>query len=486
MRINIFRVAVYGVLLASAGAASDLSQWEVDQMIPAGFEENSPNENYSWTRDPGLSTRAIPTLSNSVGELDQLSPIQKLASMQDIRAVRPRQMLDDPDPTSFRPVTINLPPIGLHPRVFRNGLFEIYPWFGLAQSFESNVNLTSTNQISDFYVTPRAGVEFQLGTPDSIYNEFYDTILALHGSYEAWADLFYENPQLSAFNQELQLSGRIGRSAAIWRPSFSYSDITGSNLLVAELINRIRRLRTSAEIVGQYQFTSNFGANQTFSFYQLEHPEIGYINYDVAKTRQELTWKVQDQTRVTTWGEYRYTDPSQGSSGSEAIFGFGWYGKPDPRVASDLRIGWDFMTMQGYVPGRRNMSGLRFNGRTTFDWSSRLRLALIYDREYGYNEVTANDNYVSTLLQLKAEIFLAGSWYLIPYMGGSLQEFETSGGLALQSRPEIEVAYALPGNYYPLDSRVFLKMGYMSSQMIQGVGEPVVDWRFSLGFNCKF
>jgi hypothetical protein len=73
-----------------------------------------------------------------------------------------------------------------------------------------------------------------------------------------------------------------------------------------------------------------------------------------------------------------------------------------------------------------------------------------------------------------------------PYFGGSLQQFETSGGSAIQLRPELEVAYALPSVYYPNDSKIFVKVGYMSAVYIQGVGSPVYDSRVSMGFNCKF
>jgi hypothetical protein len=164
----------------------------------------------------------------------------------------------------------------------------------------------------------------------------------------------------------------------------------------------------------------------------------------------------------------------------------GFYGKPDSRLYTELRIGWDVMDVEGFVPGRRNMSGLRFNGWTTFDWSQRLRLTLRYDRDYVFNEVDVNDNYVSTLLQGRGEIFLGGNWYVTPYFGCSLQEFETSGRLYLQIRPELEVAYALPGAYYPADSRIFVKAAYMNSRSLKGSDAPVENWRFSVGLNCKF
>ena len=175
-----------------------------------------------------------------------------------------------------------------------------------------------------------------------------------------------------------------------------------------------------------------------------------------------------------------------GSSGAETIAGMGFYGKPDSRLYTELRIGWDFVNMAGNVPGRQNMSGLRFNGWTTFDWSSRFRLTFRYDRDYVFNEETINDNYVSTLLQLRGEIFLGGNWYVTPYFGCSLQEFETSRRLYLQIRPEVEVAYALPSSYYPNDSRIFVKIAYMSSAPLKGQDEPVENWRLSVGLNCKF
>jgi hypothetical protein len=469
----------------SMAVASDLSQWEVDQTPQSSFEVNSPSEYFPGTVEPGLSERAVPMLPPP-NPPEQLLPFYQLQKFQNIQEIQPKPLPDAFDPSSFRPVNAYLPPIGLHPRVYRNGLIEFYPWFGIAQSFDSNVNLVSAHPVSDFYVTPRLGAELQVGTPDSIYNEFYDTILAMNIRYEAWADIFYENPQFSAFNQEVRFAGRVGRSGAIWRPSFTYSDITGSNLLMSELVNRTRRLTVNAELLGQYQFTSDFGANQTFGYYQLDHPDPGYINYAVAKTRQELTWKVLDQMKVTAYGDYRYLDPAQGSLGSEVISGVGFYGKPDSRIYTELRMGYGEVMMDGSVPGRRNMSGLRFNGFTTFDWSPRFRLTFRYDRDYVLNEVTVNDNYVSTLLQLKGEIFLGGNWYVTPYLGCSTQDFETSQRLYLQVRPEMEVAYAFAGNYYPGDSKIFAKIGYMSSESLQGAGDPVVDWRLSVGFNCKF
>lgn len=483
--VRIFSFSMMVGLIINLKAFSTLSQWETDQPIDRSYEMQSPEEYLTSSVEPGLSERAIP-LASTNESVDSYLPLFQLSKFQDMQAMYPERDPFVGDDTPFRPVTMNQAPIGLHPRVYRKGLIEFYPWFGVAQSWESNVNLTSSNQISDFYITPRVGGELQLGTPDSVYNEFLDTITALNARYEAWVDEFFRNPSLSAFNQQVNLAGRIGRTSAIWRPYFGYSDITGSNLLIAELVNRTRRLRTGAGVVGQYQFTGQLGMNQTLDFFQLIHPDPGYINYMMGKTRQELTWKVTDQIKVTTWGEYRYTQPDAGSCGSEFMYGLGYYGRPDPRIYSELRIGYDSVQMQGNVPGRQNMSGLRFNGYTSFDISPRLRIAFIYDRDYIFTEQGVNNNYVSTLLQLKAETFLGGGWYVTPYFGGSYQQFETSGASAIQLRPELEVAYALPSAYYPNDSRIFVKAGYMSYTYIQGSGSPVENLRISTGFNCKF
>lgn len=465
--------------------AAGLSQWEVDQPGYSGYEPNSPDELLTGSVEPGLFKRAVPVLPTpeTSNNILPLFGLQKLQNMPEMYPYRSRR---EPVVPPFNPVTVYEPPIGLQPRIYRNGLIEFYPWFGVAQSWESNVNQTSTNPISDFYITPRAGGELQIGTPDSIYNEYYDTILALNARYEAWGDLFYNHPGLSAFNQELNLAGRIGRMGAIWRPVFNYSNITGSNLLLAEMVNRTQRIRTDAGILGEYQFTGQLGMNQTFDYFRLFHPDPGYINFDVVKTRQELTWKLTETMTATGWGEYRNTSPDQGFSGSELMYGVGIYGKPDPRIYSELRIGYDSVMMNGYAPGSANPSGLRFNGWTTFDWSERLRLTLRYDRDFVFTEQGVNDNYVSTLLQGKAEIYLGSNWYVTPYFGCSFQQYVLGNAVSLQVRPELEVAYALPSHYYPSDSRIFVKAGYENSSYIQGTGSPIVDTRLSMGFNSKF
>ncbi|MEI6032711.1 MAG: hypothetical protein WCS65_00340 [Verrucomicrobiae bacterium] len=454
------------------------------------YEAASPQELLPGTVEPGLRRRAIPREpagsdeSQPVGE--ELDFLTKSFSTRTRENRGPYQFGQPVGGGGFVEVEAYRPPLGLRPRIYRPGTIEFYPWFGVSQSYETNVTLTSSSPQADFYVTPRAGFEIQLGTPDSIYNESYDTIVALRALYEAYADIFFINPSLSAFNERLELSGRIGRAAAIWRPFVAASDLTGSNLLMAELVNRARRIRIQAGVNGEYQFSEATGWNQSFAYFLLEHPEPGYINYAVWRTMQELTYRVFHDMRAVLWAEYRHTRPDMGASGNEVISGLGWAGKPDPRVYTELRVGWDALRLAGSVPGRENLSGIRFNGYTTFDWSPRFRPTIRYDRDYVFNEVDVNDNYVSTLVQLKGEIFLGGNWYVTPYLGCSLQEYETSDRVTFQYRPEIELSYAFGGASEPDKTNVFVKAGYTKSQNLSGPGAPVENFRVSVGGNWKF
>jgi len=142
--------------------------------------------------------------------------------------------------------------------------------------------------------------------------------------------------------------------------------------------------------------------------------------------------------------------------------------------------------MDGSVPGRRNLSGVRFNGYTTFDWGPRFRPTFRYDREYAYNETTPNDNYTSTLLQVRNEFFLGGNYYLTPYLGVSISEFETSHQVTIQWRPEVELSYAFPDEELPNSSRVFFKVGYERSSNIRGEGDVITQLRLSIGCDWKF
>ena len=219
-----------------------------------------------------------------------------------------------PDPSTFRPVTVEAPPLGLYPVKRRPGLVELYLWAGIAQSYDSNVQMTATNQIADFFISPRGGFEVTLGTPE--------TILGMQLAYECYEDFFYENPNLNAFNQKLDLSMRIGRDAAIWRPYLAASDITGSNLLLDEQTNRTRRVRILPGIDGDYRLTPEWGVRQTFSYFSYQHPDgNGFINLQSYDTRQELNYLAFHDLRFLAYGEYRYSDPSQGVGASEAMAG---------------------------------------------------------------------------------------------------------------------------------------------------------------------
>jgi hypothetical protein len=451
-------------------------------------EPVSPDERLTGTVAAGLTERAIPVLAPPPPPPSDYYPLYRLTRpyYDTLFATPPPSVPVAPDPATFRPVSIYEAPSGLRPRNFRPGLFEIYPSFGIAQSYDSNVNLTSQNPIADFFVTPRGSLEFQLGTPDSIYIDAYDTILALHGSYEGYGDIFYEHPELSVYNQRLELTGRIGRSSAIWRPYLYASDITGSNLLLVDLTNRTQRIRVTPGISAEYKFSEVTGFRQSVDYYLFDHPDPGYINFNSWSTRQEFTWRVLPATQATVWGQYRYTWPDRGSAGGEFTFGPGWQGRPDPRIYTDLHLGWGILDMQGAVPGRTDLSGLRFSGHTTFDWGPRFRPTLKYDRDYVFNEVDVNDNYVSTLLQLRNEFFLGGNYYLTPYLGVALNEFETSHRVTLQWRPEIELAYGLPSQDQPYESRIYVKFGYQNASTIRGQGDPITQFRLSIGCNWKY
>jgi len=317
------------LLIAPALPAQD------DETLPEWIgESNSPQELTSGSVTPGLGPRAVPVMPAPAPPPSNYTPLYRLTRpyYDTLFAAQPPSYIPPPDPALFRPVIVNLAPRGLQPRAFRNGLFEIYPSFGISQSYDSNVNLTATDPIRDFFVTPRFGVEFQLGSPDSIYEPNYDTILALHGSYEGYGDIFYLNPDLSAYNQKLELSGRIGRASAIWRPFLNFSDVTGSNLLLVELVNRARRIQVTPGIFAEYKFSEPTSYRQSFNYYTLQHPDPLYIDQQTWNTRHELTWLALHSTRLLGWAQYRYTQPSAGFSGQEVIVGTGWQGMPDPRI----------------------------------------------------------------------------------------------------------------------------------------------------------
>jgi hypothetical protein len=477
---------------------------------PGGAEPNSPSEATPGLFEPGLGRRALPGAPPppDAPELNLESfywgthPFENAALMQSQAIPGPGE--------SFRPVTTYAPPLGLRPKVYREGAVEFYPWAGIAQSFDSNVKLTQNNKISDFFATPQFGMELQLGTPDSTYVGSYDTILATHLAYEGYADLFYEHPNLSAYNSLLDFNGRIGRDRFIIRPFVKFSDTTGNNLQLLQLQNRLRRLQTFAGTVGEFAITPITSWRQTYSALDFQHPHGTNINYVTWSTRQELSYLLGNNTsRAILWFGAEATDPSKGFSGNEYLSGIGWQGQFGERVYSELRLGWGQLQLNGptqqFFEGkpttRWDLSGIRYGGYTTFDWTERMRFTLLYDRDYVYNEDTANDNYVTTMTQLKAEIYMGDNWLLIPYIGSSFDEFQLSHRLEVDLRPEIELAYIFGKEAYQIvgledksvATRLFIKAGYdFTTNLRAGVNAKpgnsgTVDGvRLSTGFNWNF
>jgi len=474
---------------------------------PAGSEPNSPSEASPGLAEPGLGRRALPGAPPPPDspELNletfywDTHPFENAALMQTSVIPGPGE--------SFRPVMTYAPPLGLRPKVYREGVLEFYPWAGISQSFDSNVELTPKNHISDFFATPRFGMELQLGSPDSTYVGSYDTILATHLSYEGYADLFYEHPDLSAYNSLLDFNARIGRDRLVFRPFLKFSDITGNNLQLLQLQDRVRRLETYAGTVGEFAITPITTWRQTYSALDFAHTDHTNINYVTWSTRQELTYLLGNNTaRAVLWLGAENTNPSKGFSGSEYLSGVGWQGAFGERVYSELHIGWGQLQLNGpdreivtdskgtHLASRWDLSGIRYGGYTTFDWTERLRFTLLYDRDYVYNENAANDNYVTTLTQLKAEIYMGDRWLLIPYMGTSFDTFQLSHGFEVDLRPELELAYIFGKEAYQIigledksvASRLFIKFGYDFSQNLHGVPSTIEGVRVSTGFNWNF
>jgi hypothetical protein len=465
---------------------------------PPDAEPNSPQEMNPGLVEPGLSQHAVPNPNPpAVGpDLDLETFYWQTHPFENSVLLAPILNLFSPDdPAAFRPVVSYAPPLGLWPRIYRPGLLESYAWAGLAQSFDSNVRLTSHGQFSDFYTTPRFGLEMQLGTPDSVYNERYDTIFAAHLVYEGYADLFYEHPDLSAYNQQLNFSSRIGRDRFTLRPFASFSDVTGSNLQLVELQNRAERIITTGGVVGEYGFTPVTSWRQTYSVFDFEHQDPAYINYTMWSTRQELTWLLPNNSlKAILWAGAQTPSPDAGFGGNEFLAGLGWQGEFNSRLHSRLWLGWGALQMDGNVPGRKDLSGLRYDGYTVFEYSQRMKFTLLYDRVYVFNEQTRNDNYVATITQLKTEIYLGSHWLVMPYLGCSVREFETSGRCDVEPRLEVEFAYVfgkeddqiIDERGRSAGSRIFFKIGYDDSETIQGSGDSVAGFRTSTGLNWNF
>jgi hypothetical protein len=449
----------------------------------------SPEAQSTGSYDPGLTERALPVLTADP-VFNGYIPLYRLTRpyYDEVQATRePPQFLPAPDPASFRPVLGYDPPIGLLPKKYKPRNFLFDPWAGLSQSYDSNVNLSAHNRISDFYVTPRAGFELQYGTPDSAYLNGYETLVAVHANYETYEDIFYDHPELDAYNQKLDLIGRIGRADAIWRPYINTSDITGTDLLTRDLTNRTERERISTGVQSQYNVTSVVGIDHTLGYYNLQHPDQSYNNLNAYRSLQEVTYQSLQNVRTLVWTEYRSSQPDRDNdSGSETMAGIGWMGKIDPRLYTEMRLGWDQVDLAGSVDRRKTMNPIRFNGYSTFDWSDRFRLTLRYDRDYVFNELGLDDNYLSTLIQVKGEFYLGGNWFVTPYFGVETDEFETSHNVDLNWRPEVEISYNFPGELHSLDSRIYFKIGYERSDSLNNRGEEVDSLRASIGTTWRF
>jgi hypothetical protein len=455
------------------------------QSLPVAGEQPSPQQETPSLQS--LPSRAIPDQPVVTPETDDqrtFVPLFRLTEgyYDNIFAVPEPEAPFRLDPSAYRPVTTYEPIQGLLPPRPGTPNWDFHPFAAITQSFDSNIQQTTTHRLADTFTTPTVGFDLQAGTPDSIYSEGYDTILALKAHAAFWADIFAHHSQFDALNEQLQLEMRIGRSAAIWRPFLTAEDITGSNLLTVERVGRVDRQRLDSGVHADYRLTGDLTWSQTFSHLFFNHPkDDSYINFEVWRSYQEVAYRTFHDFDFFVWNEYRYTDADRGSDGEELIDGVGWRGKPDPRIFSELLLGWDAQHLEGDVPGRRGQSGVRLSGHTSFDWGPRLRLTLKYDRGYVFNEAIVDDNYVGNTLQLIPEIFLGGNWYLNPYLGVSYDEYESSYSETMEIRPELELAYALPN-----ESRVFAKIGYDHQTTLNGPPQPVDIYRCSVGLNWRF
>lgn len=386
------------------------------------------------------------------------------------------------DPSTYREVIAYEPLRGLRPLKPQDKLWTLHPFVGAQESYDSNIQQTTMNHIGDFYTTLRAGFDYQLGTPDTIYSQGYDTIVALNMHEEFWADIFDRHSEFNALNDQIQIDGRIGRDAAIWRPFVFADDVTGSNLLSEERVGRIERQHLVTGVRGDYKVTSQFTLSQSFSHEYFDHPDDPFIDMEIWKAYQEVAYRAFHDFDVFGWGQFRYTDPDKGADGAEYMGGFGWRGKPDPRLFSELLIGWDNVHLNQPQNDRWDLSDTYVFGHTSFEWSPRLRLVLIYDRTYTFNEIDINDNYIDNILQFVPEIYLGDNWYVTPYLGLAYDQYETSHRDTLEYRPEIELAYMTPET-----SKIFVKFGYDHLSTVKGPDSgPVEIYRVTAGVRWKF
>ncbi|SDU00754.1 hypothetical protein SAMN05444156_1406 [Verrucomicrobium sp. GAS474] len=495
-----------------AGAALLLLFTSARALTP-GTEEISPQPQTADAVIPGLSrTRAVPPEP----EIDFAAPEVVQQGLFTDRplynpgVLRPERHINleglplayDPGyyPYLYRDVISSVPAFGLQPTPAKQGLFTITPYAGVTHTYESNINLSPDNHIGDYFTTLSAGADFQVGTPDSVYTERYDTILGLHGHYLFTADVFDTQDRFNALNNQLNLDGRIGRGSAIWRPYLTMEDFTSTGFEDRdnERIGRVKRQILAPGIHGDYQVTSQSFVSQDFSWTHMKHPQNGVLNEltgDFTPYIDADTWNYMTQagTRVLpnvdvfVWNNLRQTEVSRGSAYNELINGFGWRGKPDPRLFTEVLFGWDAMsfTASDGNPNRHALSGWRMSGHTSFDWSPRLRLTLKYDRLFQANELDKDNNYTSSAVQFIPEVFLGGNWYLIPQVALTDYTFERTLFETIELRPEVELAYRLPDKIGS-DSRIYVKGTYLRTETVVGDGHQTEDFRLSTGIAMKF
>ncbi len=478
-----------------------------------GVEEISPQTQTADSILPGLSrTRAVPpepAIDFSAPDVIEQGIYAEKPSFLPT-SLRPERRIDltglplayDPAyyPYLYRDVLTYVPSIGLHPTPPKQGLLTVTPYAGVTHTYESNINITADNHIGDYYTTLSAGADVQLGTPDSIYTERYDTILAAHAHYLFTADVFDKQDRFNAINNQLNLDGRIGRGSAVWRPYITLEDFTSTGFEDRdnERIGRVQRMILAPGVHADYQLTSRTFVSQDFSFDHLKHPQNGvldpntdvftpYIDSDTCNYMTQGGWRALDNVDIFLWNNIRQTEVSRGAAFSELIDGFGWRGKPDLRLFTEVLFGWDAMQFSASDgnPNRHALSGWRMSGHTSFDWSPRLRLTLKYDRIYQASELGKDNNYVSSAAQFIPEIFLGGNWYCIPQVALTDYSFEQSTAETLELRPELELAYRLPDKIGS-DSRIYVKGTYLRTETVVGSGHQSEDCRLSTGVAMKF
>lgn len=372
-------------------------------------------------------------------------------------------------------------PQGLFPQEDKAGLSKLKFGAAVSQTYESNVLLSRNNPIGDLYTTTQVQAEHQLGTPDSPYlTDGYETIFAAQSSARFFQDIFWRHQEFNSTNYEARLNTRIGRDQAIWRPFISRTDINSSSTLTFDRASRIRRQTLTSGVTGEYDLSPYLSYSHGFTHIAFQHTQPIYINLQSFRYQQEVATKISRDMSLLWWSEYRQTNPSRGDRADEIGSGFGWRGNVTDRLFSKLSIGWSNIE-QERSSSRQDMSGLRVNGTTSLNYSQRLRLTMNCFREYNFNEIDLNDNYVASGGQIYALFYLGGNWYVTPYLALTHLDFESSREIVFQYRPELEISYA-----FNELSRCYVKGGYEMSESLSRTKSEVESMRLSVGIAYQF